>query len=104
MRFLSRFRGRQEGMIAKLGLRSFLTILILAASEVAIFGVSYFITVILPRSWDQLHISEADISIIVSVFGGVVLISQLPAGILADRFSNKLLIYIGLLSSALSLL
>lgn len=103
MNFFSKILNRPTSLLAQLGLRSFIMITILATAEVLVFGVSYFVTVLLPRSWEKLHITEAEVGVVVAVFGGVSLLCQLPAGVLADRYSNKMLILVGLVSAALSL-
>lgn len=72
----------------------------LALAEVFIFSISNFILILLPQAHNFLHISEREVAVIIGVFGFVSLSSQLPAGILADRFDNKKLVLVGLLLAA----
>lgn len=79
------------------GWKNIFQVTLLALAEVFIFSISNFILVLLPQAHNFLHISEREVAVIIGVFGFVSLSSQLPAGILADRFDNKKLVLVGLL-------
>lgn len=86
--FIEKFRA--------IGVRNVVEIMLLAIAEVAVFGLSYFLTILLPQAHLYLHITESEVNTVIGVFGGVSLLSQIPAGLLADRFNNKYLVVIGL--------
>lgn len=86
--FIEKFRA--------IGIRNVVEIMLLAIAEVAVFGLSYFLTILLPQAHLYLHITESEVNTVIGVFGGVSLLSQIPAGLLADRFNNKYLVVIGL--------
>lgn len=81
------------------GWRNIFQVALLAVAEVFIFSISNFILILLPQAHNFLHISEREVATVIGVFGFVSLSSQLPAGMLADRFDNKKLVLAGLFSS-----
>ncbi|MDQ0513723.1 MFS family permease [Mycoplasmoides fastidiosum] len=78
--------------IKALGLKRFLAILFLAAADVFVIAAPYYLKSLIPNLQLYLGVKEADISLMTSIIGWVTLLTQLPGGWLADKFSSRKLL------------
>lgn len=81
--------------IKELGRKKVIALIILAALDVFIIALPYYFKQIIPNFYSSLHISEGTYFQCAAIIGWVTLVTQLPGGWLADRFSSKKLLLIG---------
>ncbi|MGZ9413381.1 MFS transporter [Mycoplasma sp. Z386] len=89
-------------MLAKLkGLtwRQIIALIILAASDVFVIAAPYYIKNIIPNLHEYLNIKEDQVATLTSIIGYVTLITQLPGGFLANKFSSRWLLSIAVFST-----
>lgn len=72
-----------------LGFKKSLALFILAAADVFVIAAPYYLKSIVPNVQLYLHVKESDMSTFTAIIGWVTLLTQLPGGWLADKFSSK---------------
>ncbi|WQQ02857.2 MFS transporter [Mycoplasmopsis felis] len=94
----------KENMIEKLkGLtwKQIIALIILAAADVFVIAAPYYIKNIIPNLHTYLNIREDQVATLTSIIGWVTLITQLPGGFLANKFSSKWLLFIAVFSTGI---
>ncbi|EFF41636.1 MFS transporter [Mycoplasmopsis alligatoris] len=77
-----------------LGWKRNLALFILAAADVFMIAAPYYLKSIVPNLQQYLHIEEHQVSTMTAILGGVTLLTQLPGGWLADKFSSRKMVSI----------
>ncbi|WP_436359210.1 MFS transporter [Mycoplasma sp. 480] len=91
-------------MLAKLKgltLRQIIALIILAAADVFVIAAPYYIKNIIPNLHEYLNIKEDQVATLTSIIGYVTLITQLPGGFLANKFSSRWLLSIAVFSTGI---
>ncbi|MDJ1645511.1 MFS transporter [Mycoplasma phocimorsus] len=81
--------------------RQIIALIILAAADVFVIAAPYYIKNIIPNLHLYLNISEDQVATLTSIIGYVTLITQLPGGFLANKFSSKWLLWSAVFSTGL---
>ncbi len=81
--------------------RTLLTIFILALADLFVFSGVLYLRYVIPNFHGYLGLSQSEFDLIVSVYGFVSLVTRIPGGWLADRFSAKNMLIFSLLSTGL---
>ncbi|WGI36326.1 MFS transporter [Mesomycoplasma lagogenitalium] len=79
--------------------KQLIALIILAAADVFVIAAPYYIKNIIPNLHTYLHIREDQVSRLTSIIGYVTLITQLPGGFLANKFSSRWLLFIAVFST-----
>lgn len=75
--------------IKQLGSKKILALTLLAIADVFVIAAPYYLKNIIPNIQQYLHIYETDMSKLIAIIGWVTLLTQLPGGWLADKFSSR---------------
>ncbi|TDV24393.1 Na+/melibiose symporter-like transporter [Mycoplasmopsis mustelae] len=81
--------------------KQIVALIILAAADVFVIAAPYYIKNIIPNLHLYLNIREDQVATLTSIIGYVTLITQLPGGFLANKFSSKVLLFIAVFSTGL---
>lgn len=87
--------------IKNLGWKRTFALFLLAAIDVLVIASPYYLKNFVPNIHLYLGVEEQHTSYMTAIIGIVTLITQLPGGYLADKFSSKKLIFIGGILTAL---
>ncbi|QGZ97906.1 MFS transporter [Mycoplasma sp. NEAQ87857] len=79
----------------EMGWKKIIILIILAGLDVFVIALPYYIRNFIPNTYTKLHVDEATFTQMAAIVGWVTLITQLPGGWLADKFSVKKLLIIG---------
>lgn len=85
--------------LKELGWKKIIALTVLAAIDMFIIAMPYYIKSAIPNFYLRMHVDESVLLQAGAIIGWVTLISQIPGGWLADRFSNKILLLIGIAST-----
>lgn len=85
----------------ELSIKQIIALIILAAADVFVIAAPYYIKGLFPNLHQYLNVKESDIAILTSIIGYVTLITQLPGGFLANKFSSRWLLFIAVLSTGI---
>lgn len=88
--------------IKQLGWKRVVAIFILAAIDVFVIAVPYYLKNVIPNLQMFLNIPEAELSRLTAIIGWVTLLTQLPGGWLTDKFSSRKLLVIACVLTGLS--
>ncbi|WP_420330410.1 MFS transporter [Mycoplasmopsis felis] len=81
--------------------KQIIALIILAAADVFVIAAPYYIKNIIPNLHTYLNIREDQVATLTSIIGWVTLITQLPGGFLANKFSSKWLLFIAVFSTGI---
>ncbi|WP_431606927.1 MFS transporter [Mycoplasmopsis felis] len=81
--------------------KQIIALIILAAADVFVIAAPYYIKNIIPNLHTYLNIREDQVATLTSIIGWVTLITQLPGGFLANKFSSKWLLFIAVFSTCI---
>lgn len=81
--------------------RQIVALIILAAADVFVIAAPYYIKGLFPNVHEYLNIKESDVAILTSIIGYVTLVTQLPGGFLANKFSSRWLLFLAVLSTGI---
>ena len=84
-----------------LTVRQIIALIILAAADVFVIAAPYYIKNIIPNMHLYLNITEDQVATLISIIGYVTLITQLPGGFLANKFSSRWLLWSGVFTTGL---
>ncbi|MGZ9762364.1 MFS transporter [Mycoplasma sp. 394] len=81
--------------------KQIVALIILAAADVFVIAVPYYLKNIIPNFNLYLGIREDQVAILIAIIGIVTLVTQLPGGFLANKFSSRWLLFIAIISTAI---
>ncbi|WVU89105.1 MFS transporter [Mycoplasmopsis felis] len=81
--------------------KQIIALIILATADVFVIAAPYYIKNIIPNLHTYLNIREDQVATLTSIIGWVTLITQLPGGFLANKFSSKWLLFIAVFSTGI---
>ncbi|WP_036458722.1 MFS transporter [Mycoplasma leonicaptivi] len=81
--------------------KQIIALIILAAADVFVIAAPYYIKNIIPNLHLYLGIHEHEVASLTSIIGWVTLVTQLPGGFLANKFSSRWLLFIAVFSTGL---
>lgn len=81
--------------IKNLGAKKIIALVILACLDLFVISLPYYIKSAIPNFYKYMHVDESVLLSCSAIIGWVTIITQLPGGWLADKFSNKKLLMIG---------
>ncbi|MDJ1647148.1 MFS transporter [Mycoplasma phocimorsus] len=84
-----------------LTIRQIIALIILAAADVFVIAAPYYIKNIIPNLHLYLNITEDQVATLTSIIGYITLITQLPGGFLANKFSSKWLLWSAVFTTGL---
>ncbi|MGZ9763235.1 MFS transporter [Mycoplasma sp. 5912] len=90
---ISKFKG--------LTYKQIIALVILAACDVFVIAAPYYIKNIIPNLHTYLNIREDQVASLTSIIGWVTLVTQLPGGVLANKFSSRWLLFIAVFSTGI---
>ncbi|MDJ1648234.1 MFS transporter [Mycoplasma phocimorsus] len=84
-----------------LTIRQIIALIILAAADVFVIAAPYYIKNIIPNLHLYLNITEDQVATLTSIIGYITLITQLPGGFLANKFSSRRLLWSAIFTTGL---
>ncbi|MDJ1645612.1 MFS transporter [Mycoplasma sp. M5725] len=84
-----------------LTIRQIIALIILAAADVFVIAAPYYIKNIIPNLHLYLNITEDQVATLTSIIGYITLITQLPGGFLANKFSSRWLLWSAVFTTGL---
>lgn len=93
--YLEKFKNLLQGLTYK----QIIALIILAAADVFVIAAPYYIKNIIPNLHTYLNISEDQVARLTAIIGWVTLVTQLPGGFLANKFSSRWLLWSAVFST-----
>lgn len=81
--------------------QTLITIFILAIADLFVFSGVLYLRYVIPNFHSYLGLSQGEFDLIVSIYGFVSLVTRIPGGWLADRFSAKNMLIFSLISTGI---
>lgn len=81
--------------------KTLMTIFILAIADLFVFSGVLYLRYVMPNFHEYLGLSQSEFDLIVAVYGFVSLITRIPGGWLADRFSAKNMLIFSLIGTGI---
>ncbi|MEE3928241.1 MFS transporter [Mycoplasmopsis ciconiae] len=81
--------------IKSLGWKKIAALVILACLDLFIIALPYYMKSAIPNFYQKMHVEESVLLNATAIIGWVTLLTQIPGGWLADKYSNKKLLLIG---------
>ncbi|TDV24434.1 Na+/melibiose symporter-like transporter [Mycoplasmopsis mustelae] len=81
--------------------KQIIALIVLAAADVFVIAIPYYLKNIIPNFNLYLGIREDQVAILIAIIGIVTLVTQLPGGFLANKFSSRWLLFGAIVSTAM---